>query len=97
MPGIAHLAAEAPPWCTIGNTLEASGVRALVVLLEFLENLKHASKAFGGKYVWCCISIHDLLGSLFNAVGIRNGAGAFLPARTTDIAKLGTAAASTTS
>lgn len=90
MPSITQLTPESSPGCTIEDALESSRMFALVVLLKFIENRFDELAPFDRSKIGC-ISQYNLLGTLSNAIGVCCCAITFLPGRTTDIAKLGTA------
>jgi hypothetical protein len=88
VPGIAHLAPEAPARRTPIDALEATRVLTFVIILQLREDLVEPRKPLVRKDVRRCVSIHDLVGSLFDAIDVCWSACAVLPLHTTYVAEL---------
>jgi hypothetical protein len=85
---VAHLASEAPSRRAMKDALKASRMLAFMILLQLGEDPVNTNTPLIRKYVRTSISVHNLLGTLFDAIGICHNTFAFLPAHTTHVAEL---------
>lgn len=88
MTGIAHLAPEASTRFVPVDALKAPRMLALVVFLQFRENLAEALQPLLGEYVCWHISLHNFFCAFFDAIDIGWRAITVFPIHTTYVAEL---------
>jgi hypothetical protein len=85
---VAHLAPETASGRTSNYALETARMLALVIVLQFGEDLVESFASLLREDIRWCISCHNLFRSLFDSVDVSCLATAILPFDTADIAEL---------